>query len=102
MLVGEDGANLVARSSPIAFIAREKYWVNNHAHILRQNRNANIRFLEYFLLQIDLKPYVTGSAQPKLTRGNLWFSTTITFKPFFKVKVSGFLTLIVGAGPGFG
>ena len=71
LLIGEDGANLVARSSPIAFIARGKYWVNNHAHILRQNRNANIRYLEYFLLQIDLKPYVTGSAQPKLTRGNL-------------------------------
>ena len=71
LLIGEDGANLLARSSPIAFMARGKYWVNNHAHILRQNKNANLRFLEFFLLNTDLKPYITGSTQPKLTRGNL-------------------------------
>ena len=35
LLVSEDGANLVARSSPIAFPATGRYWVNNHAHVLR-------------------------------------------------------------------
>ena len=34
LLIGEDGANLVNRSTPIAFIARGKYWVNNHAHVI--------------------------------------------------------------------
>lgn len=34
LLIGEDGANLLSRSTPIAFIARGKYWVNNHAHVL--------------------------------------------------------------------
>lgn len=34
LLIGEDGANLINRSTPIAFIARGKYWVNNHAHVL--------------------------------------------------------------------
>ena len=28
LLIGEDGANLINRSTPIAFIARGKYWVN--------------------------------------------------------------------------
>ena len=35
LLIGEDGANLVTRSKPIAFIADGRYWVNNHAHVLR-------------------------------------------------------------------
>ena len=34
LLVGEDGANLISRSTPIAFIAKGKYWVNNHAHVI--------------------------------------------------------------------
>ena len=35
VLVSEDGANLLNRSTPIAFVATGKYWVNNHAHSLR-------------------------------------------------------------------
>jgi type I restriction enzyme S subunit len=71
LLVGEDGANLIARSSPIAFIADGKYWVNNHAHVLSENGKAKLRFLEYYFTLVDLKPFVTGSAQPKLTRSAL-------------------------------
>ena len=71
LLVGEDGANLLARSSPIAFIARGKYWVNNHAHVLSENGKAKLRFLETYFCLVDLKPFVTGSAQPKLTRSAL-------------------------------
>jgi type I restriction enzyme S subunit len=71
LLVGEDGANLLARSSPIAFIADGKYWVNNHAHVLGENGKAKLRFLEYYFALVDLKPFVTGSAQPKLTRSAL-------------------------------
>jgi restriction endonuclease S subunit len=71
LLIGEDGANLVARSSPIAFIAKGKYWVNNHAHVLAETDALSIKYLEYFFNNIDLKPYVTGSAQPKLTRAAL-------------------------------
>lgn len=35
ILIGEDGANLVTRSKNLVFIAQGKYWVNNHAHILK-------------------------------------------------------------------
>jgi len=71
LLIGEDGANLIARSSPIAFIAHGQYWVNNHAHVLADNGKADLVYLENVLAHTDLKPYVTGSAQPKLTRSNL-------------------------------
>ena len=59
-------ANLVNRSTPIAFVATGKYWVNNHAHILRPPDN-NLAFWAERIESIDLFPFVTGSAQPKLT-----------------------------------
>lgn len=71
LLIGEDGANLLARSTPIAFLASGRFWVNNHAHVLASNGVAELRFLEFYLNQIDLKPFVTGSAQPKLNQANL-------------------------------
>ncbi len=71
LLIGEDGANLVARSSPIAFRAHGKFWVNNHAHVLQTRGGIPLNFIEGFINSIDLQPYVTGSAQPKLTQRNL-------------------------------
>jgi type I restriction enzyme S subunit len=67
ILIGEDGANLLTRSKTLAFIASGKYWVNNHAHIIKPI-NGNIHFLAELLEIIDYKIYVTGSAQPKLTQ----------------------------------
>lgn len=66
VLVSEDGANLINRSTPIAFVARGRYWVNNHAHILRP-LDDNLEFWAERLESIDLIPFITGSAQPKLT-----------------------------------
>jgi restriction endonuclease S subunit len=70
ILVAEDGANLLSRSTPLAFRAEGKYWVNNHAHILRPNYNV-ITYWECVLQAFDFTPYVSGSAQPKLTSDNL-------------------------------
>lgn len=66
VLVSEDGANLVNRSTPIAFVARGKYWVNNHAHILKP-MDGNLVFWAERIEVVDLVPFITGSAQPKLT-----------------------------------
>lgn len=71
LLVSEDGANLVARSTPIAFSISGKSWVNNHAHILKFNTYAERRYVEYYLSFIDLSPYISGAAQPKLNQQNL-------------------------------
>lgn len=67
ILIGEDGANILSRSTPLAFIAEGKFWVNNHAHIL----GVPVGVLEYFCYQlelIDYTPIASGSAQPKLTK----------------------------------
>lgn len=71
LLIGEDGANLVARSTPIAFIADGKYWVNNHAHVIDFLTDYSLEYFEIHINAIDLKPYITGGFQPKLSQGNL-------------------------------
>ena len=68
LLISEDGANLLARSSPIAFPASGKYWVNNHAHILKFPSLITQRFVELYLESISLDAYITGAAQPKLNQ----------------------------------
>ena len=70
ILVAEDGANLLSRSTPLAFLAHGKYWVNNHAHILSPYKDS-IHYLAFLLLSFDYTPLVTGAAQPKLTKDNL-------------------------------
>lgn len=71
LLVSEDGANLLARSTPIAFSISGKTWVNNHAHVLEFDTYVERRFVEIFLNSIDLTPYISGAAQPKLNKANL-------------------------------
>jgi type I restriction enzyme, S subunit len=71
LLVSEDGANLLARNTPIAFSISGKNWVNNHAHVLRFETYAERRYIEYYLNSIDLTPYISGAAQPKLNKKNL-------------------------------
>ena len=71
LLVAEDGENLRTRQTPMAFLARGKFWVNNHAHIVTGNERADTRFLMYALRHVDIDAYLTGAVMPKLTQGNL-------------------------------
>ena len=72
LLLSEDGANLLARSSPIAFLATGKFWVNNHEHVLlAKNGITTNKYLEYYFNSINISSYVSGSAQPKLNQKNL-------------------------------
>ncbi len=71
LLLSEDGANLLARSTPIAFSVSGKVWVNNHAHVLEFTDRATQRFVETYINSIDMKDFVTGAAQPKLSQANM-------------------------------
>lgn len=68
VLLGEDGANILDRSSRMAYIAKGKIWVNNHAHVLKARENVLTYFIAEYLEKIDYRAYNTGSAQPKLNR----------------------------------
>lgn len=71
LLVSEDGANLLARSTPIAFSIEGPSWVNNHAHVLSFESSITQKYVEYFLNSINLEPWITGAAQPKLNQAAL-------------------------------
>lgn len=71
MLIGEDGANLRMRNLPLMYEVKGKAWINNHAHILKPNADMNFYYLFYCLESLDINPYITGSAQPKLSQENL-------------------------------
>lgn len=71
LLISEDGANLLARSSPIAFSISGKNWVNNHAHVLKFETDVMRKYVEIYLNSISLERYISGGAQPKLNQDNL-------------------------------
>ena len=70
LLIAEDGANLLSKSTPLCFIATGKYWVNNHAHVLKPKFGDLVYWAE-LLSCFDYTVYITGAAQPKLSRDNL-------------------------------
>lgn len=71
LLISEDGANLLARSTPIAFSISGKNWVNNHAHVLKFETDVMRKYVEIYLNSIGLERYISGGAQPKLNQDNL-------------------------------
>ena len=71
LLVSEDGANLLMRSTPIAFSVSGKVWVNNHAHVVRFKEMSMQKYIEIYFSMIDISDQITGSAQPKLNQAKL-------------------------------
>ena len=71
ILIAEDGNNLKSLQQNIATWVEGKFWVNNHAHILGKKKWYNLRYIYYLLSILDLRGYITGSAQPKLNQENL-------------------------------
>ncbi len=71
LLIGEDGANLINRSTPIAFMAYGKYWVNNHAHVLDGHTENLLNYICLYINAINLEKYVTGTAQPKMNQAKM-------------------------------
>ena len=71
LLISEDGANLVMRSTPIAFSVSGKVWVNNHAHVVRFESKATQKYIEICFALTDISGSITGTAQPKLNQAKL-------------------------------
>lgn len=68
ILLGEDGANIINRSSPLAFMVEGKIWVNNHAHVLKPYSQFNRGYITEYLESISYDKFNTGTAQPKLNK----------------------------------
>lgn len=68
VLLSEDGANIIDRNYPVCFIATGKYWVNNHAHVLKVKAGIIDKFICESLERLDYTKFNTGTAQPKLNQ----------------------------------
>ena len=68
VLIGEDGAKWRSGDNT-SFITEGKYWVNNHAHVIRPNRKIILdEWIVYFLNFSDLTPFISGMTVPKLNQ----------------------------------
>ena len=68
VLLSEDGANITDRNYPVCFLAAGKYWVNNHAHVLKTLPENENNFICNSLERKDYTQYNTGMAMPKLNK----------------------------------
>ena len=87
LLIGEDGANLLMRNLPLVYRAEGKFWVNNHAHILKTRLN-DYSFFAHLLESQDYTLFVTGTAQPKLSQFNLG-NVPLPISPINEQKIMG-------------
>ena len=71
ILLAEDGENLKSNKQDLAQLVDGKFWVNNHAHILRTKEVCRLHYFYYWINSKNMAEYVTGSAQPKLSQGSL-------------------------------
>ncbi|RIP32036.1 restriction endonuclease subunit S [Staphylococcus gallinarum] len=92
LLIGEDGAKWGAFEES-SFIAKNRYWVNNHAHVCKSKIN-NLDFLNYLLNYKELRTYVTGNAPAKLTYNNLSMIPMFLPSVYEQEKIGNFLKKI--------
>lgn len=71
LLLGEDGTVVTTDGFPILQLVNDKFWVNNHAHVIGGKGNISTRFLYLTFCRFPITGVVTGSAQPKISKGRL-------------------------------
>lgn len=71
VLMGEDGSVVNPDGTPILQYVWDKFWVNNHAHVLQAKPPISNEQLLLFLRNTNIAALVTGAVQAKLSQGNL-------------------------------
>ena len=95
LLIAEDGANLVSRNLPLAIIARGKFWVNNHAHILKPRRGC-LEYLAELMEGLNYLPWISGAAQPKLTQDRLTSILIVVPAPDEQDRIASYVSAKTG------
>lgn len=70
-LVAEDGGYFDDPARGVAYTAKGRFWVNNHAHVLRPLGGVSSTFLRHALNQVEWREYITGTTRAKLTQAAL-------------------------------
>lgn len=94
ILIAEDGENLKSQRNQVCNLVSGKFWVNNHAHIVQANGRNSTKYLYYLLNQIDFRRFVSGSAQPKLTKDNLNRIELFIHKPEAQRRIASVLSAL--------
>jgi type I restriction enzyme S subunit len=71
LLLGEDGTVITPDKFPVLQYVWGKFWVNNHAHVLRGKEGISTEFLFSMFKEMPIADVVTGAAQPKISQGRL-------------------------------
>jgi type I restriction enzyme S subunit len=71
LLMAEDGSVITTERNPVLQLVNEKFWPNNHTHVLRGKSPVSTHFLYLGLSEVNISPYITGAAQPKITQENM-------------------------------
>jgi len=71
LLMGEDGTVTDSNGFPILQYVWGKFWVNNHAHIIRGKEGIPLIYLLLFLKNTNVSHIITGAVQPKINQRNM-------------------------------
>jgi len=71
LLIAEAGGNLLTRLSPVARIVGGAFAVTRSAHVIAATAVAELRYLESAIELTELRPYLSATAPPRLTRAGL-------------------------------
>lgn len=72
ILLAEDGGNFDQYANrPIAQWVTGKYWVNNHAHILRSREKDLDKWIYYSLVHKNILKFINGGTRAKLNQSDL-------------------------------
>lgn len=71
LLLAEDGSVITKDGGPVLQLVNNKFWVSNHAHVLRGKGEVSLNYLYLFLNKYPIISHVTGAAQPKINQENL-------------------------------
>jgi len=73
ILIAEDGGYFDEYSyRPIAYIMKGKFWVNNHAHILKAQSNYDQNFIFYSLVHKNIQNYLASGTRAKLNKSEMY------------------------------
>ena len=71
LLIGEDGSVITKDGRPVLQLVAEKFWANNHTHVVQGKSPISTNFLYLLMSNVAISGYITGTAQPKINQENL-------------------------------
>lgn len=95
VLLAEDGGYFDEWDSrPISYLVNGKFWVNNHAHILRAKKGHETKFVHYSLVHKNILKHINGGTRAKLNQSDMREITYLTPPHPEQQKIATILTSV--------